>query len=924
MITTGRERRGRRQPLIQNVIHIAVVLAMLLAMAPAPALASGAAAPSFGPAANCELSAGGPGLKVFMPMVADMRSLFAAARPLWTAKAPAAAPRALNYQIGKTYTYEWRLTIDTKSSARDSQGAMEEGSGKTVFYALADIAITGQEAGGAFSGRLILRRPYICNSQNNGESVVDDAELFAALAMPMTFTQKPNGEITGVSFPQNAPNLATNIQKGILNALQAILRADENSYTITENGGQGTYNANYVLAEQGDDLQVTKTFSQDSFLSLISAGTDNDRLQLQTTVKLLLSADRGAFSSVEVNEYYLSSDESEDPESTDGGGIDGVAAWSEVETHGGLQLIQVSDTPAAQAAALPDATYVDGNLGAILPEAIQNEAGVNLADVDIDAELGLLEAEPDNPARLRRVLNLMQADDQGVVLDKVRQRLEANVGNTAIVAAYIDLLGQNGSDAAQLLLNQVLGAAGTSAQQALRVQFDQTAQQQALINISTLGAPNDATLQVLEGLTDNADSPLQDVALTVLGAAADHVRDEQPERADQIVASLNARLAAAGGPGVVVGAQPNGAAAAQDNETLTVLLDAVGNAGDVSSLGAIDDYVASTDVDLRVAALTALRKIPGDAAEGLLVSALTDDDEDDALRNLVAALMDDRALSDQASAALEAYREQAATAAPGLYQIEWNRHLGGGNAGVNLPGRLVVSSPPRTSSLYMYADQKAVAHLWSYQYQLIRGQLLSQQQSNGRLFGAYLTIGNNLIFRKYEQLLACTTNLSGTLYQGSLTVFNFNQYIPVYWVVAVVLNVRASGYFQLTWGYSHNLCTLNNSSMIGRVTPLVYVSASASAWVDVTVARGGATLEAQLLRSSIPTVLSASYNGAALRFCIDSRVTTQALVARLFAWADVRVPAFAWPPWKWSRVLERHLWSYSTPAATYTLLVRCY
>ncbi len=914
MITTGRERRGRRQALVQNVIHIAIVLAMLLAMAPAPALASGAAAPSFRPGANCELSAGGPGQKVFMPMVADMRTLLAAARPLWTAKVPAAAPRALDYQIGKTYTYEWRLTIDTKSKARDSQGAMEEGSGKSVFYALADISITGQEAD-AFNGRLILRRPYICNSQNNGESVVDDAELFAALATPMTFTQKPNGEVTGVSFPQNAPTLAINIQKGILNALQTTLRTDENSYVVTENGGQGTYNANYVLADQGDDLQVTKTFTQDSFLNLISAGTDNDRLELQTTVKLLLSADRGAFSSVEVSEHYLSSDESQDPESTDGGGIDGVAAWSEVETQGGLQLIQVSDTPASRSAALPDAGYVDGNLGAILPEAIQNEAGVNLAEVDIDAELGLLEAEPDNPARLRRVLNLIQADDQGIVLDKVRQRLEATVDNTDVAAAYIDLLGQHGSEAAQQILNQVLSADAPSTQQASRVEYRRILQEQALINVSTLNTPTGETLQTVEGLSDNAASPLQDVALTVLGAAADHVRDEQPERAAQIVAGLNAKLVAAGGPG---------AAAAQDNETLNVLLDAVGNAGDASSLGAIDDYVASTDVDLRVAALTALRKIPGDAAEGLLVSALTNENEDDSLRNLVAALMDDRALSDQASAALEQYREQAATAAPGLYQIEWNRHLGGGNAGVNLPGRLVVASPPRTSSLYMYADQKAVAHLWSYQYQLIRGQLLSQQQSNGRLFGAYLTIGNNLIFRKYEQLLACTANLSGNLYRGSLTVFNFNQYIPVYWVVSVVLNVRASGYFELNWGYSHNLCTLNNSSMIGRVTPLVYVSASASAWVDVTVARGGATLEAQLLRSSVPTILSASYNGAALRFCINSTVSTQALSARLFAWADVRVPAFSWPPWKWSRVLERNLWSYSTPAATYTLLVRCY
>lgn len=924
MMKTNRELRARRQTLIHNSIHIAVVLAMLLTLVPSVALASGTAAPSFHPAANCELSAGGPGQKVFMPMVADMRSLLAAARPFLTGRAPAAAPRALNYQIAKTYTYEWRLTIDTKSSARDSQGAMEEGSGKTVFYALADVAITGREAGDAFTGRLTLRRPYICSSQNDGESVVDDAELFAALAMPMTFTQKPNGEITGVSFPQNAPNLAINIQKGILNALQASLRVDENSYVVTENGGQGTYNASYVLADQGDDLQVTKTFTQDSFLNLISAGADNGRLELQTTVKLLLSAARGAFSAVEVSERYLSSDESQDPESTDGGGIDGVAAWSEVETHGGLQLIKVSDTSAAQAAALPDEAYVDGTLGATLPESIPNEDGVDLANINVDTELGLLEAEPDNPARSRRILSLLQADDQGVVLEKLRLRLEANVANASIVAAYVDVLGQDGSDAAQQILNQVLDSSSSSAQQAFRVQFDQAAQQQALINVSTLSTPTGATLQTLEGLSDNAGSPLQDVALTVLGAAADHVRDEQPERADQIVAALNSKLAAAGGPGFVASAQPNRAAAAQDTETVTVLLDAVGNAGDVSSLDGIDDYVTSTDLELRVAALTALRKIPGDTAEGLLVSALTNENEDDSLRNLVAALMSDRALSDTASAALEEYREQAATATPGLYQIDWNRHLGGGNAGVNLPGRLVVSSPPRTSSLYMYADQKAVAHIWSFQYQLIRGQLLSQQQSNGRLFGAYLTIGNNLIYRKYELLVPCSANYSGNLYRGSLTIFNFNQYIPVYWVVAVVLNVRASGYFELNWSYAHNVCTLNNSSASGRVTPLVYVSASASASVDVTVARGGATLEAQLLRSSIPTLLNASYNGTALRFCIDSRVSTQALSTRLFAWADVRVPRFGIPPWKWSRVLEANLWTYSTPASTYTLLVRCY
>lgn len=869
---------------------------------------------------------------LFLPVVAG--GVQQVARSVLGALAPQApTARTLNYEVGKTYEYAYEVVVNTRSSKRDSQGVRDDGEQKTVIYALADVKITGQEETDIFVGEVSLRDPFICNTDGEEEFTADDQETLDALATPLQFKQAANGVIVAVSSPVGAPAQAINIQKGVINALQLTLQ-EANSYTAPEDAGQGSVNVQYVVEEKEDGLHITKTFNRASFTSLITAGPDNDDLQLQNTINIVIGADAGVITSLEYSEKIASSDGAEDLDDT-GAGFDGVTAWSTAETNGSLTLKRVVATTGVTSAALNVIYQEDALAGALVDEA-PNYNGIDLTTIDLDAEFAKLEAAPDNPDHRAYILALVDADDANPddnidVVGKIAERLQANAGNTEVANAYIDLLGSIGTPRTQDILSALLGNGQAHAASLALVPFNDESREQALINISMLPSPTITTVNTVRGLvSDGPDlraarsTSVFGAAITVLGAVANNLADENADEAEQLGSLLAERLKGA-----------------QELDDIELYLDALGNAGLPSTLGVITSYldytipisasvqsaqVVTDAVEIQVAALVALRKIPGEEVESLLLGSLNDEGELDVVRSIVANVLATRDdLSEEAAASLEAF-DGRQLAAPGRHDRSWNRRLGSSNLGVEFPGGVTLISPPAYSGIYAYAYQKATALIYGRNFSVVTGELRTYRSGSNQIFGAYLTIGGNLLRRQYETSLPCASARSGTLYSGSVTFVNVTFRIPIFAVITLDINVRATGSFNLSYGLNINVCNPADMTVGAGITPRAWANASASAYLNIVVARGGATLTATILNTSMPASLTATYNALAnnFRFCIDIRITTQPLSGGMDIWADVRVPRWGIPPWKWKRVGTARIWSFSSPTYTYNLLVQCY
>jgi len=360
-------------------------------------------------------------------------------------------------------------------------------------------------------------------------------------------------------------------------------------------------------------------------------------------------------------------------------------------------------------------------------------------------------------------------------------------------------------------------------------------------------------------------------------------------------------------------------------------------------LGAIQSYISGTlqaagtaqisdTLGVRVSALTALRKIPGDQVEGLLISALnkTNGEVENNVdlfmeRELAAAILSGRpGLSDNAVAALNNHNQAVLSLPSGYYTSDWNRHLGGSTVGVNLPGFMGIATPPKYYP-YLYVRQAANAHIWSYTRNLIYGELLAKGDGSTFKFRAYLDIGGGLIKREYDKTVPCSTNRSGNLYNGSITVFNVTKSVPIYAALTADFNVRGSGHFSLDWSYKHNICSLTSGNFEAKITPSVTARAEASASVNAQLLRGGGTLAADLLNTSLPARGSVNYANSQVNFCVNIQAQTKALKGNLTIWADHRSVSGPWykPRVSWSRFLEKEIWKFDTPSKTYPLYDRC-
>jgi HEAT repeat protein len=162
-------------------------------------------------------------------------------------------------------------------------------------------------------------------------------------------------------------------------------------------------------------------------------------------------------------------------------------------------------------------------------------------------------------------------------------------------------------------ITAALGSAGTpEAQQTLASiiaspDADSTRVIQATAALGQTAHPLPDNEEVLEKTMTSDTGDVSTAATLALGS---NIRTQNAEQLGDTTSALQTLL--------------DGLAGATTDAARRVYLLALGNTGDARALDAIEPYLTSPDVDLRVAAATALRQMPGARAEKDLQTALAD------------------------------------------------------------------------------------------------------------------------------------------------------------------------------------------------------------------------------------------------------------------------------------------------------------
>lgn len=908
-----RFRKLSSRKLLWKALNFGVVASLLVAMlAPTFALAATDSPAQVAETnGSCVQTTTG---SLFLPLITSATKALAAAVDTLVAD-PLVVERKLKYEIGKTYVYGYDVTVVTKSSQRNSEGTTSNDQSKTVMSAQAELAITSQEADGTFVGQMVMKTPYVCSAdlKNGTDSIADTTELAAELEKPLIFKQQANGVISSVSYPANARPTVVNMQKGIINALQNVLQ-EGTTYAVAEVGGQGTFTPTYTLKEQNDQLNITKNYNEGSFSKMEKQGDDIKSLTLTSVVSTVLDGPKGVFASVVSSEVMETGDGAAEPNSYTDPNVtfDGTTSWSTVNSTGKLTLKEVKTSGNLQAAGLNEA-YVVSGLEPIFEAPEANPRGIDLSQVNLTQELADFEAAPVNadglsrPDNFARILDLVAADTTEAVVDKIIERLNANANNIRIANAYIDLLTVIGTPKAQKALTAVLqagvGAAGISATMSI------TTQQQALINLVRIQSPISTTVDTVAALSTDDSFALKNTAISVLGATIDNLSDEDANKAQALTNNLLSSLSTATG------------------DDIGIYLEALGNAGMPSTLDTISQYtnlggslsISSTNVvteAVEATAFNALRKIPGQQAEALLVAALNDSAQPNSTRLLIANVLESReGLSSTGAAALNTYIGNLATG--GTYSRQWGSWLGNGNLGINFPGSFTVSS---INQLYLYADQQANGYVWGNRFSLARGQLVSYRSGGSQFLGAYLDIAGNRIVQ-YQEYVNCATSRSGNLWANNWS-WTQRVNIPIIWVITIGVDIRATINVAVDYSYGFNVCNINNSSMSAGLTPRAWAGVTAEAYLNLRLARGGVGISVTIMNTLLPSSLSLEYNGSNFRFCANIRVVTNPLSGYIYAFADVGIDYWLGAIWK--RVFQGNLATFNVGTYSYNVLVQCF
>ncbi|MEM9775461.1 MAG: hypothetical protein AAF902_12845 [Chloroflexota bacterium] len=839
-----------------------------------------------------------------------------------------AAARSLNYEVGKTYVYLYDYVVEAKNFGRTREGTQTSNGQLMRINAYVDMTILSKDSSGTISAEVSMRDPFICTTENlENQNVLEDKATIDALAQPMRFDQASNGAISNIAVLPDSPTLVKNLQKGIINFLQVTIDPAGTQYAAAEQGIQGIYNAQYELEEKVDGVHLTKKVSQNDFSQMQTLGEQPESFEMGLTYDIVMGNDKQVLTSVALTEKSATADGSKDPATNGSNGMDGLSVWSTADATGNMTLETVQDAPAGRNNRAVTALYqVDTIIGDLSEEATQYN-GIDLDQVDLEAEFDTFEADPENPDHFVRIMTLSEAQGGEAVVHEIGERMASHVGNPALMNDYIDMLGEIGTPLAQDYLNGIFNNSTTRSAN-IFASTSITSQEQALINMAVLTEPVTQTVGTLKQLSGEQNSELKSTAKLVLSAAADELDDD--ELIAEILAELQAELDQA----------------ADVDEAIEILY-AIGNLGAEASLPTLTQYISSTieingvtltdtlDIlDLNATAYEAMVDIPGFVAEDLLLDALEDDNLDDWVWEIVVDVLLDRdiyedtALSEEAVAILEEflgdwYDEEEAglprgpDAVHGEIQRNWNWAMGGEKAGVRMPGSLVVASPPESDKygggMYLLAQQQVNAYVWQVtdNFNVASAYVKSAKEGEKQRFESKVTLLNNTITAvDYNELVSCNGEIQKRILNKYVEVFRAT--LVFFTPVGITLNfeISAGGQITLDLIAGANVCAGSTPSITGGIAPGAAISVVGRVYISVLfVARAGGEIQGYLMHTSIPITATVGLldTDPGVQVCLDVKTVTRPFSVDFKVFAEY----FSITKATYKRVLSITVFSYS-------------
>jgi len=762
---------------------------------------------------------------------------------------------------GSVATYQWKSSVVSQTN---SEGADGLGSALNQNSATAAVSIRVVEvrADGSTLVEARLSDSHLLYVDESGQQVeAQDDALAKQLQLPVYFEQLPNGSVGRLLASKEDSATSLNLKRSIISSFQTPAEKGDS----VERDVSGYYKAHYVVSDDGERHLVSRKRSQTDFEKFADPTIEERSFALDDDAQLAFDPKTGLLLSSETKGNLLSS--------TNGRyGDEGHSIWSTALTTGSLQLVSVSPGAGDK----PDlSSYASADLvGQITPDESLPPDSDKPALAQTRMDVQQLQQNPQDPALFNRLAETLRHSPESVRFAGTR----LNALPSPARGSLINALAAAGTPAAQQLILGQLAQGGEAGDQ-------------ALVALAFTAKPTPEAVDAVERLFLDARAPQHRQATLVLGVLASELQRTQPFRAAVIAQRLEGNLRAA-----------------QDPAEVELLLNGLGNAGTATSVDALVPYLSHDQVEVRIAAVDALRKHPANVARGLLQARATLDG-DEAVREMAQDTLRGMALADPGM--------RPST----LYSWTWNRWLGGQDLGANFTA-LVSADTNNPSNIILRAEGEAIGWAFHHSYSLVSAKAYSDVVTQSSVLkrhfnGNVKVLGNTLV--NVDYYLTCGATQSGNLYSTTRQFFSLSYTFYLAGVLPITLSLSASGSISVPYTYRWNACNVPvYMSASAQITPTAWVSATGGVTVSIFIARGGVSVTADLMKTGFPATAEAHINSGTAGACVTVQLSEQPISGHVDLWYQLR--GF----WGWNSRHSWTIWSFGAPPSSYTLYNHCW
>lgn len=542
------------------------------------------------------------------PSVAAAPGSSAAVAPGGAAASGAAATRAV-WRVGGQRSYA--LSLGQQVTFRKPAGQPgDDGAGALDTFRIDlrgrwNVAIVRSDAFGVLA-EVSLTAPQLALGTDRALS----AQLAALLPSPFFLQMDERGAVRGLRVPRTHPPLLRALLKSVAASL-AYVRGSGSRWTSRELDATGEYEAVYVPTTDGRRCEKSRL----RYTQVVSA---QGLMPVQTLGRV-----SGALSVMyDLNDVAVGGDEA--------ARVQKISGQDRVQVDPGPGMPQVDSTATFSLQFVAAADVADAGARAERASGADYEL-LALGGPDVDAGAGArADQQTLRGARyedLMAQLAQLATHDDGAARAELLSRMAALVRLDGATAARLQSALPTLPAATQRTLLGALAAAGGGPAQASLVSLagstalSADVRSNAVAMLGLVDHPEDSSVAALSQLARDRDPDVRGTAALALGnASLAQRRDGRAGDADQAVDELLAKLAAA---------------TTQDEQLLYI--QALGNAGDPRALPALQGALAAADGEVRSAAVTALRFIPGETVDALIERALLRDGEAKVRRSAVFA-----------------------------------------------------------------------------------------------------------------------------------------------------------------------------------------------------------------------------------------------------------------------------------------------